>query len=156
MNHFRTMVLWLTIPVNLVLFTWVTFGRGLFGIMWLGWATVFMVVAADPVLLACTTLSTILMFRQPGCPARLTAAQAWLQLACWVCLLLAGVAIMDSVDGETYDGILLSLLGDTPGHHDLSELIFAGCLLGWAVAWMAQLVLLIIGLVRKRRGMQHS
>jgi hypothetical protein len=141
---FRRTVLALAIPLNLILIVWMAIGRGVFGIM-TGWSFYIMVVAGGPVLLVLLTLSTILMFCQRRRP-RLSTAQAWLQVVCWLCMFVGGIAIVDFDDAGNVGGILLSLFGDNSKMETISGiLLLIGGFVG-AAAWLTLFLLLLFGL----------
>ena len=75
MDLVRKAVLWCSIPLNVLLIVWVWLGRGLFGVEW-GWTFIIMMMTAVPALVILLGLTTVLQYRQPGRPVRLTAAQA--------------------------------------------------------------------------------
>jgi hypothetical protein len=145
---FRRAVLVLAIPLNLMLIAWIAIGRGLFGIL-TGWAAYIVVLWAGPALLVFLTLSTVLMFCQPRRPARLTTAQAWLQVVCWLCMFVVGVAIVDGDDTGDVGGILLSVFGNNATMETISGIstLVAGFV--GAAAWLALMVLLLIGLTKR-------
>jgi hypothetical protein len=145
---FRRAVLALAVPFNLILIVWMAIGRGFFGII-TAWASYFMVLMAGPALLVLLTLSTILMFCQPRRPVRLTTPQAWLQVVCWLCMFVAGIAIVDFDDVGDGGGILLSLFGDNPTMETISWILLLIAGFVGATAWLALLVLLFIGLNNK-------
>jgi hypothetical protein len=135
----------LAIPLNLALIAWIAIGRGLFGIL-TAWAAYIVVLWAGPALLVFLTLSTVLMFCQPRRPVRLTTAQAWLQVVCWLSMFVAGIAMVDGDDVGNVGGILLSLFGHNSTIEAISgiALLIAGFV--GAAAWLALTVLLVIGL----------
>jgi hypothetical protein len=145
---FRRAVLVLAIPLNLMLVAWMAIGRALFGII-TAWMSYFMVIAAAPVLLVLLTLTTVLMFCQQRRP-RLSTAQAWLQVACWLCMFVVGVAMEDGDDTGDVGGILLSLFGDNSTTETISGILLLIAGFGGAAAWLALFVLLIVGLTRRR------
>lgn len=147
MDRLRDTTPVLTIPVTLALIGWLLFGRGLFGFTVGGWMMLWLMILAVPVLVVCSTLSTVLMFRQPG--RRLTTAQVWLQVICWIGLLIAGFAVVDGGD-DPGEGMLAALLGGDQPARNLSELIFLTAMLTWLAAWVALTVLLIVGVARAR------
>jgi hypothetical protein len=105
-----------------------------------------MVVMVGPALLVLLTLSTVLMFCQPRRPVRLTTAQAWLQVVCWLCMFVVGIAMTDGDDNGNVGGILLSLFGDNATTESISMTLMLGAGFIGAAAWLALLVLLFVGL----------
>ena len=138
----------LAIPLNLILIVWMAIGRSFFGIL-TGWVFYMMIVAVGPVLLVLLTLSTILMYCQPRRPARLTAAQAWLQVVGWLCMFVGGIAIIDGDDVGNVGGILLSLFGDNSTTQAISGILMLSAGFVGAAAWLALVVLLIVGLTNR-------
>jgi hypothetical protein len=142
---FRRTVLALAIPLNLALIVWMAFGRSIFGIM-TAWMAYLMVLWAGPALLVLLTLSTVLMFCQRRRPARLSAAQAWLQVVCWLCMFVVGAAIVDGDDSGRVGGILLSVFGNNQTMENISGIVMLVAGFVGAAAWLALMVLLLIGL----------
>jgi hypothetical protein len=142
---FRRTVLALAIPLNLALIVWMAFGRSIFGIM-TAWMAYLMVLWAGPALLVLLTLSTVLMFCQRRRPARLSAAQAWLQVVCWLCMFVVGAAIVDGDDSGRVGGILLSVFGNNQTMENISGIVMLVAGFVGAAAWLSLMVLLLIGL----------
>jgi hypothetical protein len=141
-------VLALAIPLNLMLIVWMAIGRSLFGIM-TAWMAYLMVLWAAPALLVLLTLSTILMFCQRRRPTRLSSAQAWLQVVCWLCMFVAGVAVVDGDDTGNVGGILLSLFGNNSTMENISGIAMLVAGFVGAAAWLALMVLLLVGLTKR-------
>lgn len=123
----------LTIPLNLLLIWWIAVGRALFGTV-TAWAGYVLLFVAGPVMLACLTLSTVLAFCARARPTRLSTAQAWLQVVCWVGMFVVGIAVVD---------------GDDAGH--VGGMLYVGSGLIAAAAWVGLVVLSIVAPAEPRR-----
>lgn len=142
MAYLRKAVLWSVIPLNVALIAWVWMGRAIFGVEW-GWTFIILMMTAVPLLVALLATTTVLAYRQPARPIRLTAGQAWAQLAVWAAMLAFGLAIVDFDDSDRTESLLSRWFG--PGALGASEVV-AGVSTGVAaVAWLTLLVLLIRG-----------
>jgi hypothetical protein len=134
--------------VNVLLIAWVWLGRGLFGVEW-GWTFIIMMVTALPALVILLGLTTVLAYRQPGRPIRLTAAQAWSQIVIWLAMAAFGFAIVDFDDSGRTESVLSRWFGD--GALGVSEVVAKVSTGVGLVAWLTLLVLLLAGW-RRRPG----
>lgn len=142
MDVVRKAVLWCSIPLNVLLVIWVWLGRGLFGVEW-GWTFVIMMVTALPALLVLLGLTTVLQYRQPGRPIRLTAAQAAAQIVIWLAMAAFGFAIVDFDDSGRTESVLTRWFGDGAiGATEVVAKISTGV---GVIAWLVLLVLLLAG-----------
>jgi hypothetical protein len=142
MDPVRKAVLWLSIPLNILLIVWVWLGRGLFGVEW-GWTFIIMMVTALPALVILLGLTTVLEYRQPARPIRLTAAQAAAQIVIWLAMVAFGFAIVDFDDSGRTESVLSRWFGE--GALGVSEIVAKISTGAGVVAWLALLVLLLAG-----------
>jgi len=144
----RRAVFVLAIPLNLVLIGWLAVGRSLFGVI-AAWGFFVMLVFGGPVLVVCLGVTTLLMYAQPRRPGRLTPAQAWWQVLCWIAMALAGLTMVDLDDTGNTGSVLLKLFGATPAAESVSGALFWISAAAGAGAWVALLIALLRGQVRR-------
>lgn len=148
MDRLRNSVLWCSIPLNVLLIAWVWLGRGLFGVEW-GWMFIIMMVTVVPALVVLLGLTTVLAYRQPGRPIRLTSGQAAAQIVIWLAMAAFGIAIADFDDAGRTESVLSRWFGE--GALGVSELIAKVSTGVGVIAWLALLVLLLVGWRRTPR-----
>jgi hypothetical protein len=146
MDRLRASVLWCSIPLNLLLIAWVWLGRGLFGVEW-GWMFIIMMVTVVPALVVLLGLTTVLAYRQPARPIRLTAAQCWAQIVIWLAMAAFGLAIVDFDDAGRTESVLSRWFGE--GALGVSEVVAKVSTGAAIVAWLTLLVLLLSGWRKK-------
>jgi hypothetical protein len=134
--------------VNVLLIAGVWLGRGLFGVEW-GWTFIIMMVTVAPALLVLLGLTTVLAYRQPDRPIRLTAAQAWAQIVIWLAMAAFGFAIVDFDDSGRTESVLSRWFGESAlGASEVIAKVSTGV---GVIAWLALLVLLLSGWRRTPR-----
>lgn len=148
--RFRQFVFAAMIPMNVAMILWVWVGRGVFGAT-LGWVMLIFAFTAVPVMTALLTLSTVLAYRQRARPVRLTAAQAWTQVALWTILLALGAVVFDVDDNTHEESILINLVGWQSGETlSLSADLMRGLGLVALVCWAVLVALLTLARTRSQ------